>query len=171
MSFVLQTPVSYIRSVSSAIFWIFVFVFVSLLKKKKLLRVRSRKSICSRTRSSTIDQVRGSQSTSLLMPHSQQNLAVSGNLKPHRWQYLDILHLLATPSPCWRLLLDRSSRSKPRPATSLALRPWCEYLRFKLGGRNRTGALDARDTLRQIDRNFRLRKFMHFSFASLIHTF
>lgn len=76
------------------------------------------------------------QSTSLLIPHSQQNLAVSGNLEPHSWQNLDILHLGigVAASPSRRLFLEESSSK--RPGTSLVLRPWCEYLRFKLGGRN-----------------------------------
>jgi len=68
---------------------------------------------------------------SLLTPHSQQNLAVSGNRWPHSWQNLDILHLVAVWVGDVPFLGGSSSR---RSITSLALRPWCEYLRFKLGG-------------------------------------
>jgi len=70
---------------------------------------------------------------SLLTPHSQQNLAVSGNRWPHSWQNLDILHLVIVWVGDVPFLGTSSSR---RSITSLALRPWCEYLRFKLEGTN-----------------------------------
>jgi len=89
---------------------------------------------------------------SLLTPHSQQNLAVSGNRWPHSWQNLDILHLVAVWVGDVPFLGGSSSR---RSITSLALRPWCEYLRFKLGGvQNQTG-LEERENAENADVNGR----------------